>query len=360
MILKGEELVKISAAIVAAFDGDDLVELTLRCFDTMLDDIVPEGAMKKRSLALVVWANKRGTIADLVRAAFSERQNVPEWQELNRQFGSSPAISLQDAGTVNEVVAGPPATSALERTIRPHLGLMDMAHWVARFSELEAQVCRVERGTKPLGTGFLVGPDLVLTAYHNVEQGAAQEPEGSLQCRFDYKRLGDGTVQQGRVCELAPDWLVASSPYSEADTGSLSEDVLPKPDELDFALVRLSEPIGRMTISSARTRGWISPPAGSRSPQAHSGLIIVQHPAGEPIKVAFDAGAIIGTNANGTRLRYTTTTEPGSGGSPCFDFDLSLVAMHHARDRHTLNPRYGQGIPIGLIAERIAPFLPRG
>ena len=46
------------------------------------------------------------------------------------------------------------------------------ATWRARLGELEAQVCRVEvpaRDRPTAGTGFLVGPDLVLTKYHVIE-----------------------------------------------------------------------------------------------------------------------------------------------------------------------------------------------
>ena len=72
------------------------------------------------------------------------------------------------------------------------------------------------------------------------------------------------------------------------------------------------------------------------------------------MKLALDTQAIIGVNGNATRVRYRTNTEPGSSGSPCFDANWNLVALHHAGDPNFTpgyNPQYNQGIPIATIAK---------
>jgi V8-like Glu-specific endopeptidase len=86
-------------------------------------------------------------------------------------------------------------------------------------------------------------------------------------------------------------------------------------------------------------------------------MIIVQHPNAAPISMALDTNAVQRLNTNGTRVRYATNTEPGSSGSPCFDFDWSLVALHHMGDPNWRNPNYNEGVPIGLIVDRIAQYL---
>ena len=71
------------------------------------------------------------------------------------------------------------------------------------------------------------------------------------------------------------------------------------------------------------------------------------------MKLALDTQAVIGANANGTRVRYRTNTDPGSSGSPCFTMDWDLVALHHYGDPKWLNPLFNQGVPIELIRRHI-------
>ena len=82
-------------------------------------------------------------------------------------------------------------------------------------------------------------------------------------------------------------------------------------------------------------------------------LLIVQYPYGKPLKLALDMQGVIGFNANGTRIRYATQTEPAASGSPCFALDWTLVALHHYGDPLFGHPSYNQGVPIGMIRDRL-------
>jgi len=83
-------------------------------------------------------------------------------------------------------------------------------------------------------------------------------------------------------------------------------------------------------------------------------LMIAQHPDGKPLKLAVDTESVIGVNASRTRVRYATNTEPGSSGSPVFDLDWNLVALHHLGDpAYDHPPSYNQGVLIDLIKKRI-------
>jgi hypothetical protein len=66
---------------------------------------------------------------------------------------------------------------------------------------------------------------------------------------------------------------------------------------------------------------------GRKLPAAGSPLIILQHPAAKPLKMAF--GSVVDQNAAPNRVSYTVNTEPGSSGSPCFNTGLDAVAIHH-------------------------------
>jgi hypothetical protein len=218
-----------------------------------------------------------------------------------------------------------------------------VGQWRSRLGELEGQVCRVEvGGNLSVGTGFLVGPDLCLTNYHVIEPAlAGRANPGDTRLRFDYRRTADGTtVNAGALIALAEDWLVASSP----------------PDELDFALLRVTEPIGTEPagragqLAEAPERGWIDQ-IGADGFEADSPLFLLTHPAGIPLKLAFGPSA--GLNDNGTRLRHRVNTMPGSSGSPCFNARLELVGLHHASDP-ALNPASNLAIAVRAIADYLA------
>lgn len=70
------------------------------------------------------------------------------------------------------------------------------------------------------------------------------------------------------------------------------------------------------------------------------------------MKLALDTQAIL-SGGDATRIRYATNTEPGSSGAPCFTMDWELVALHHYGDPAWLQPKFNQGVPIGLIRRRI-------
>jgi len=93
-------------------------------------------------------------------------------------------------------------------------------------------------------------------------------------------------------------------------------------------------------------------------------VIIAQHPDGQPVKLTLDTDAInrergFWLNPLGTRVRYATNTEGGSSGSPCFDFNWRLIALHHYGDPKNSGTNlrrfgdYNQDVPIGMIRDRL-------
>jgi hypothetical protein len=292
---------------------------------------------------------------DLLAAARNAAPRDAALQAFEEAVGQAPRVvdaSPQGGGA-------PLAGRELERKIKAGQETFDVAVWRSRLGEMESRVCRIElpEGTAR-GTGFLIGPDLVLTNYHVIEQ---VKPGGlsptSLAFRFDYKAGPDGiAVGAGQVYRCAEDWLAASSPYSPQDlTPTPSAD--PSANELDFAVLRLSgrageDPKGGPTNDPVTApRGWIRPgaPHAFNSGQA---LYILQHPDGKPMQLGLDTDAVLEVNGNGTRVRYTVTTEPGSSGSPVFSADWEWVALHHSGDpRATLKvkPGYNEGVPVAAL-----------
>ena len=226
---------------------------------------------------------------------------------------------------------------------------------------IERQVCRVELDGNAAGTGFLVGPDSVITNYHVV--GAVLKgttPASAVTCRFDYKVLSNGARQEGVVVKLhATDWNVDFSPPSAAEKTQIPDVPPPTLEELDYALIRLERRLGEGPSApkggeGGPSRGWLVLPSETPVFLPKAPLMIAQHPDGKPLKLAIDTESVIGVNANRTRVRYATNTEAGSSGSPVFDLDWNLVALHHLGDPAYDHPAaYNQGVPIDKIRTRL-------
>ncbi|MDF1811143.1 MAG: serine protease [Verrucomicrobiales bacterium] len=95
----------------------------------------------------------------------------------------------------------------------------------------------------------------------------------------------------------------------------------------------------------------------ARMPRAKEDrLYIVGHPKGGEMSFSFQDNQFI--EGDRRRIQYITPTEPGSSGSPVFDQNLNVVAMHHAgsdRMKSLADPRKtrkaNQGIPMPAIIE---------
>jgi hypothetical protein len=296
-------------------------------------------------------AQAQGWMAQLLTAAREAAPQNATFQSIAEEVGLISAFRRRDL-------------KRLEHLARPYGRFVDIGQWRARLGEIEPCVCRVELQTaegQRYATGFLVSPDLVMTVYHVVEDAISRGAAPDLVCRFDYKTTQDGSeLNPGTVYPLVSrDWLVDWSPYHASDTGPAPDDRdAPDADTLDYALLRLEgfpggEPVGGDRAEpNAPKRGWVEVPAQPYDFQPDTPLFIVQHPSGQPLKVAFDTEGVQNVNANRTRVSYKIATEPGSAGSPCFSNDWELVAMHHAA-RMEQGMKLNQGVPISAIRARL-------
>jgi hypothetical protein len=157
---------------------------------------------------------------------------------------------------------------------------------------------------------------------------------------------------------VSSDSLVDAIPYAEFESNGYSEEVAGK-DELDFALVRLdgapgAQPVGGAKGDDDSRRGYIHVPAEVSDPKPGGAVLIMQHPASEPLSFSIKTESGVSLNSNGTRLCYLTETLPGSSGSQCFSLEWELLALHHYGDRNFKgfhDEGYFQGVPIAKIIE---------
>lgn len=230
-------------------------------------------------------------------------------------------------------------------------------------------VCRIELPEKTaIGTGFLIGPDLLLTNHHVLKN---EDYVKESVVRFDYRVDGTGVVPAaGRVFQLQPDFYQ----YSPAEA-------------FDYAVVRLKDqPLKEVTVASSedlslmnlvlagKHRGYLV--LGDRLIKQHERVNIIQHPDGNPLKVVLTQNYVVGDMTE-KRVQYIADTMGGSSGSPVFNQNWEVVALHHSGEPYppesvteTLKKvwkgrfRANEGIPVRAILkdfkeQGIDRFLPR-
>lgn len=340
--LSGQLLARIRDAFLAAFTLSEFDAMLIERMDRSRSAITIRPNFRDIVFDVVRYADRQGWLNQLILSARETRPGDPVLYDIATQFGLTATVDVgQD----------------LERIIRRSEPFLDIFTWRKRLASVENHVCRVEVGAGGgmggFGTGFLLGPDLLMTTYRVLQQiiEGVVKPQ-DVHFRFDYMMVENSVVNAGTLYGLAHDWLVDYSPYSQADLEP--NNGLPNFDELDYVLMRLAGEPGREPVGGGRVerdaveRGWIEVQARPSILRVGMPLFILQHPAGGPLKLTLDNQALVGLNENRTRVYYRTNTEPGSAGSPCFDENWNLVAMHHASDPN-FKPQYNQGIPVDAI-----------
>ncbi len=274
-------------ALLSSYSNfDELRRLVRNELGDRLIEVPPGIALGPGIDGLIDWAGERGTLDALHTALFADRPGNPDMQAYRKSL-------TPQAGAESNAATAPP--SGLEATIQKANVLAETEQWRQKMAAAESRVCRIESPAgHAIGTGFLVGPDLVLTNEH---VNAAIEWNSAV-ARFDYKSVNTA----GQPCRFAKAALVVSPAK-----------------ELDYALLRLTERPGDQ-------RGWFTSQPHQFTPG--EAQLILQHPNGDPLKLG--VGVITAAlEIPWPRIAYTTNTLPGSSGSPAFTMNWELVAIHH-------------------------------
>jgi hypothetical protein len=338
-------------ALNEAFDEGSITILLADYFGQNFAAIAPvtiTAGHDSRLQRLINVAKMDDWLLDLVAAAHERRPRNQALRLLAEELG------LTGSGVRLINTTGSP----LEALINANAKFINPQAFREKLAALEGQVCWIDTGGGGGGTGFLVGTDLVLTNWHvmkPVKEGAVSA--AGVRCLFDYREpLGLPSLSAKKPVEVklySPEWLMDSRPPAPSDWGASIMDASPK--EADYALIRLEEEIGNLPVNGAAgdpkaiKRGWICMDPATPALVAGNLLFLLQHPAGGPLRLT--VGSVTQFNAAGTRLRYDAPSKIGSSGSPCFDADLQLVALHHARDPVD-PPKWNQAIPFGWIRKQ--------
>jgi hypothetical protein len=228
------------------------------------------------------------------RAAFEEALTFAQAKGfLDRFAGLAVAANLEN-GKVAEALAdvnarGNATLQALQGVVakfeHPHIvwrGISDAMRWT----------CRIEVGDAIKGTGFLVGADLVLTAWHVVKSlfdftnGKYEHQPEARNLRFYFDdflvMIAPGILGPTRptLLEADNDWYVA---HSSCHKDELNDELPKNLDELnehfDFCVVRLKSVPGL-------ERRWAHLELKAVVPHCDASVVLFHHPTGQPMRAS--------------------------------------------------------------------------
>jgi endonuclease G len=155
------------------------------------------------------------------------------------------------------------------------------------------------------GSGFMVSPRLLLTNNHVLRDG----DEAARGCvEFNFQAGLDGRALRPVAFALEPDAFFATS------------------EDLDFTFVAVAQQDGAGAELSEF--GWLRLIEEQGKVVLGEFVNMIQHPNGEPKQLALRENKVVDRLEN--FLHYETDTAPGSSGSPVFNDQWEVVALHHS------------------------------
>jgi hypothetical protein len=273
----------------------------------------------------------------------------------------------------DERLAGSASYQALVNQYQPFL---NSAEFLERSPRITRTLCAIGIGgavNAIAGTGFLVGPDLVLTNSHVIvplitiaADGTVTEKDPGDQLYFFFDYNSDPIPRVPHDDKKSASFTAVKAKQAgwlEAARGPLpfdgTDQCPPDAQELyDYALIRLERPIGKLPArkSGGEARGWLTLPPTINVQIQSQRIVVHQHPGAAPQQ--FDMGDYVGLDPTGTRVRYTVSAARGSSGGAAVDVKGNLFALHNAEVRPIGIPPMNQGVRIDKIAQDLAATKP--
>jgi hypothetical protein len=234
--------------------------------------------------------------------------------------------------------------------------LLNIDQWRSALGEMAGRICQVEfrlNDEPKAGTGFLTGPNTLLTTYDTLDPViSGLVPPEQVTLRFDVRVFSGTIINAGTCYRLAKeDWLIASSgpapPVNAADGSRW----------LNYALLRLNgvpgrEPIGgEKAEPEAPPRGWIHLSSGEE-PAAADTLLILDWASDTGVRLIISQTGVKADETN-NRFYYRLDKTPQATGAPCFNSNWQLVALHAAKRTTSRRSKDSVGISVAAIVSSL-------
>jgi len=174
--------------------------------------------------------------------------------------------------------------------------------WLIKGTQKAKSVCKIHTGDGHVGTGFLIEGNYLYTNNHVINSASIAQYS---RIEFGYENSENKSVF-----------------YNLDHTKFITS------KKLDYTKVKVID------NDNFPLKEWGYLEINSTKPNPNDALVIIQHPQGRSKEIAFsDTENSIWEH----RLHYKVTTEPGSSGSPVFDINWNVVALHHAGGNLPIN-----------------------
>lgn len=220
--------------------------------------------------------------------------------------------------------------------------------------------CKVYVNNVPTGTGVLIGPNLVLTAWHVLKpyfekQGNKYVERKTITGLFaEFNSIYDTVNGQNvqRTSEKIPshkDWWVGWCPCHDAELKDEHPDPLGDLNNCwDYVIFRISKPIGTEL-------NWAIPDKTQPIPNVREKVTVFQHPQQQAMTYDEDEIATLTppdlSIVPGLRFLHTANTTYGSSGGPVFNKNFNLIGVHQGvwqkNETHVVN----KGVPLSRIID---------
>ena len=157
---------------------------------------------------------------------------------------------------------------------------------------------------RAFGTGSLISPRLMMTNNHVLKTAGLA---ATARVEFDYQRGLDGNDLPAVAFAFDPDAFFLTNKH------------------LDYTLVAVAQSAGSRELGEFGFNQMIEAEGKVLLGEA---VNIIQHPSGEPKQLALRENKLVDLLED--FVHYETDTAPGSSGSPVFNDQWELVALHHS------------------------------
>ncbi|HEY8336094.1 MAG TPA: serine protease [Tardiphaga sp.] len=280
----------------------------------MIDKATVANAIKAAPQAAddALFATQFGDSKPLTMAAFAGAARF-----LNRDVADVAADEIERLGLLQAFAQALRARGV--DVLAENTGLTDQN---VRVDELQKFVprgsafrCRVLVDHGFSGSGCLVSPSLVLTAWHVISDWRPSAP--NPQYKATEVLLSDGTKRR------ALPKPVYQSPCTEDEyDGVLPSDGTAFRDHNDVVLLKLERPDGMRL-------GFAGLPKECPPPLSRSSILLLHFPEGRD--VGFGWGHINKLRGNPYRWKHDVGADQGSSGGPCFNTHFTLIGLHQGK-----------------------------
>jgi endonuclease G len=194
-----------------------------------------------------------------------------------------------------------PEEEALEKITGGKSRLVRIA-WLEKAMSAAKSVGRIVCSDGSTGTGFLVEGGFLFTNNHVLPDESTAE---SAYIEFNFEEDASGAAKTRYRYKLDADTFLTSK-------------------EFDYTRIKVGQSGNTVPLSD-----WGALKIASDAiPVIGDPVNIIQHPNGDVKQIALTANDVL--SVWGPRLFYRADTEPGSSGSPVFNQDWNVIALHHA------------------------------